>query len=276
MKISIATSVFLNYPVEDAVDAILTAGFDGVDIWCGRPHLYRNDHPANLYERLRKQFSEQNASAVSVMPAFFRYPYSLSSPIDAIRSDSVAYMKDCIHNARAVGSSCVMVVPTHIMIRQTPEDARSRFLESLFEVNREAERENVKLAMEIVYPSLSDYLHSSNDALGILRDLGNPQGMGVILDSGHLNLSGKNLESEIQKLGNRILHVHVNDNDGVHQQNEIPGEGTVDFIRLLRLLRSHSYDGFLMAELGWQYSFDPLPAALLALKRIRTYLREAV
>ena len=81
MKLSIATSVFLKvYLTEDAVDEIISAGYEGIDLWCGRPHLYRKDHPAALYKELRKKMQANGLKAVSVMPAFFRYPFSFIQP----------------------------------------------------------------------------------------------------------------------------------------------------------------------------------------------------
>jgi protein FrlC len=275
MKISVATSVFVNYSIEETVQEIIEAGFEGIDFWCGRPHFYRNDHPASIYQSLKEKLNTHSVTAVSAMPAFFRYPYSLSSPLAPIREDSIQYMFDCIHNATKIGAEFVLVVPTNLIHGQTVDDARGFFVESLGKVVREAEKESTKLGIEIVYPILSSYMKSTQDALQVIHELGNPDCLGVVLDSGHLNLSGENPESAINNLGNRLFHVHVNDNNSKVQSNDIPGEGTFDFLHFLRLLHKYNYDGFVMTELGWHYSFDPVTPVRRALERMRAFIQEA-
>lgn len=274
MKISTATSVFVNYSLNDAVDAVIKAGFDGIDLWCGRPHLYRHDHSPAVLEGIRKKLVGAGVTPVSLMPAFFRYPYSLSSPNEVIRQDSIAYVKDCIDNAVLLGSSQVLIVPTHSLNGQPEEDTRKRFLESLKSLCDHAEPVGMKLGLEMVYPQLSDILCSSADALAMLQALGYT-GLGVVLDSGHINLSGEDLEQALTALGRSLLQVHVNDNDGKTQQNAIPGQGSFDFTRLIRLLNQRGYTGFLTLELGWNYSFEPNSAVSTALKRMQGYAASA-
>lgn len=274
MKISTATSVFVNYSLNDAVDAVIKAGFEGIDVWCGRPHLYRHDHSPAVLEGLRKKLEGAGVTVVSLMPAFFRYPYSLSSPNEAVRQDSIAYVKDCIDNALLIGSDKVLIVPTHSLNGQPVDDTRRQFLESLKDLCAYAEPLGMKLGIEIVYPQLSDILCSSADALQMLHAIGYA-GLGVVLDSGHINLSGEDLGQALSALGRSLLQVHVNDNDGKIQQNAIPGQGSFDFNRLIRLLDRNGYEGFLSLELGWNYSFDPLPAASLAKDRVQAYLAGA-
>ena len=274
MKISTATSVFLNFQISEAVAAIVQAGFEGVDLWCGRPHLYRRDHPQPFLKRLREQLMVHHLAPVSLMPAFFRYPYSLSSPIEAIRQDSIQYVIETIENAVAVGCNQVLIVPSHSLQGQTITDARHRYLGSLAPICQVAEEKGIMLGLEIVYPGLSDYMCSSQDALAAIEDLKSPC-LGVVIDTGHLNLSGEDTERAILNLGYHLLQVHVNDNDGHQQQNAIPGEGTYDFPRLIQLLHQVGYAGFLSLELGWTYTFDPVPAVSEALRRMQNYLQSS-
>ena len=272
MKLSTATSVFVNYQLPDAIQSIAQAGFQGIDIWCGRPHLYRQDYPPAVIARFGEQLADLALTPVSLMPAFFRYPYSLSSPVAAIREDSARYVIETIENAVAVGCNQVLIVPSHSLQGQTTAEARRCYLDSLAPVCQIAAEKDVMLGLEIVYPGLSDYMCSSQDALAAIEALKSPN-LGVVIDTGHLNLSGEDTARAIQTLGNRLLQVHINDNDGNQQQNAIPGEGTYDFPRLIRLLGEVGYTGFLTLELGWTYTFNPVPAVSEALRRMQDYLR---
>ncbi|NPV85781.1 MAG: sugar phosphate isomerase/epimerase [Anaerolineae bacterium] len=273
MKISTATSVFLNYTLPDALDEIVRCGFDGVDIWCGRPHLFRRDYPPEMLQHIRQMLQKNHLTPVSVMPAFFRYPFSLSSPLDAIRSDSIAYMKDCIDNAAAIGSKVVLVVPNHSLRGQTLDDARQRFIDSLSQLAPYAARNGITLGLEVVYPLLSDYMSATDHALQVIHNLGG-NNLGVVLDSGHLNLSDEDVRSALENVGDLLLQMHINDNDARQQQNAIPGEGVFDFKMLVALLRQRGYQGFLSLELGWGYTFDPMPAIQESLRRVRSLLDE--
>ena len=274
MKISTATSVFVNYQLPQAIDSMAQMGFEGIDIWCGRPHLYRHDHPPAWLERLREQLAAHRLTPACLMPAFFRYPYSLSSPIEAIRQDSIQYVIETIQNAVAVGCKQVLIVPSHSLHGQTIDEARLLYLGSLASICLVAEEMNTLLGLEIVYPNLSDYMCSSQDALAAIENLKSPC-LGVVIDTGHLNLSGEDTERAILNLGHHLLQVHVNDNDGHQQQNAIPGEGTYDFPRLIKLLHQVGYAGFLSLELGWGYTFDPMPAVSEALRRMQNYLQSS-
>ncbi len=117
------------------------------------------------------------------MPAFFRYPYSLSSPIDAVRQDSIQYVIETIQNAVAVGCKQVLIVPSHSLQGQTSDEAGCRlYLDSLASICLVAEEMNTLLGLEIVYPNLSDYMCSSQDAVAALQDLKSPC-LGVVIDS---------------------------------------------------------------------------------------------
>lgn len=271
MKISTATSVFLNYLLPDAVDAIATLGIDGIDFWCGRPHLYRKDYSYSEIQGLRRKLEKHHLAAAACMPAFFRYPYSLSSPNPVVRRDSIAYMKACIYNATLLGSPYVLVVPSSSLHGQTTENARGLYIDSMRTVCAYAHQKKMKLGIEIVYPRLSDYMCSTADALDTIDKLGSDN-LGIVLDSGHLNLSGEDIESAVKNVSDILLGVHINDNDHIQQQNAIPGEGDFNFKGFLKVLKQNGYEGFLSFELGFPYTPDPLKALKESIQRLREYI----
>lgn len=271
MKLSTATSVFVNYAIHDAVNEVIRAGFDGIDLWCGRPHLYRKDYSSTQISHLKKMLDDAGIPVISLLPAFFRYPYSLSSPNDVIRQDSIDYVKECIENAVMVGARQVLIVPTHSIQGQPTQDSRERFMDSLASLCPFAESVDILLGIEMLYPNLSDYMFSSEQALMVIKQL-DFDCLKIVLDTGHVNLSGESFHHALAALGKLVIQVHVNDNDGKQQQNAIPGKGTFDFDHLVGLLRKEGYDDYLTLELGWNYSFDPFPAVSESLRRMRSYL----
>ncbi len=259
MKISTATSVFVNHTLEDTIRYAAEAGYDGIDIWGGRPHIYRRDFSPEELRRLRDRLSEAGLAVPSLMPAFYRYPHSLVSPCEAVRQDSLHYMYECIDNAVALGAGLVLIVPTRSLFGQSHEDAWKRLVDSVFAIGDYASQYDIRLAVEPANREVTDLVNTAADALRVIEAVG-IDGLGVALDTGHIHLSDETPQEAVEKAGKRLLQVHVNDNDGKRQQNLILGEGTFDFPGFLSALRASGYDGFLTAELGWTYTLDPFPA----------------
>ncbi len=271
MEIGLATGVYLNYPLDQTVEKIADAGFDTVDIWSGRPHAYRKDFSEKELRAIRQKVEARGLRVSSFLPAFYRYPYTLSSPNDIVRADSVQYMKECMDNAVVFGAPILLVVPERSLEGQSFEDAWDRLLDSIAQVCAHAEQYDIMLGLEAVNHYVSDLVATSQAALEVIDAVGHPK-LGVVIDSGHINLSQESIQDAVHKPGERLLQVHVNDNDSVTQQNLIPGEGNFDFDTLIGELRGLDYAGVITAELAYHYTYDPDPVAALTVERIRQYL----
>jgi protein FrlC len=259
MKISVASSVFVNYSIQDAIRLAAEAGLDGVDIWGGRPHVYRHDFSPSELRALRKQVEDLGLQIPSFMPAFFRYPHSLSSPNAIVRQDSLDYMRQCLDNALELGAQILLVIPGRCLNGQDRSEARRWMGESVHKICAFAEASGIKLGLEPANIAVTDLVNTAREALQVITEL-DCHNLGVVLDSGHVNLSAETPEEAVRLLGPRLFEVHFNDNDGKRQQNLIPGFGTIDFAEWIRLLNQASYRGYLSNELAWDYALDPLPA----------------
>jgi len=205
------------------------------------------------------------------MPAFFRYPFSLSSPLESICNDSVLYMMDCVDNAELIGAEAVLVVPSNNLFGQTPSEARKIFIRNLAKLCEYADLKGIRLSIEVLNPKLSSFVYEAKQSVEIIREIG-ADNLGVTLDTGHLNLSGEDAESALDNVGELLWHVHINDNDAKEQQNAVPGDGNFDFARFKHLLNKHGYTGFLSLELGWHYSFNPDPVLNRAISVTKEFM----
>lgn len=269
MKTSIASSVFVNYSIEDTVKIVSSIGFDGLDIWGGRPHIYRNDLDKKRLIKLSKLLNDEGITVPSFMPAFFRYPHSLSNPNPIIRNDSIDYMRECIYNAVQLNAQSVLLVPGRSLNGQSYDDAFSRLVESIFVINECAQSYDIRLAIEPVNHYVSDLVNTSADALKIITKV-NSNNLSITLDTGHINLSSESIEDAINRSAELLQQIHINDNDGKTQQNLVLGEGTFNFVMFSNILKSIDYPGFLSLELGWEYTLEPESAAIFALQRMKS------
>jgi sugar phosphate isomerase/epimerase len=71
--------------------------------------------------------------------------------------------------------------------------------------------------------------------------------LGLCYDAGHGNLSGNGLE-RLETLSDRLISVHLHDNDGLSDQHKLPFSGTIDWERLARILARSSYLGPISME----------------------------
>ena len=118
MKISVTSFVYFNYSLEEAIRRITQAGYDGIDIWGGRPHAYRHDLSSDEIDQLRSLLANLNLAVPSFIPAQFRYPSCLCSPNETIRQDSVKYIQAGIETASALNIPIVSVCPGHSLFGQ--------------------------------------------------------------------------------------------------------------------------------------------------------------
>lgn len=274
MKLGTATSVLHYYAIQDAVNVVAEAGFDGIDVWGGRPHVYRHDWSTQELNALRQQIEGLGLGVSSFMPAFFRYPHSLSSPNANVRRDSIEYMRLCVDNAAILGAKLVLVVPDHSLYGQTVEESRKRMMESIGEVAEYTEQYDLKLGIEVLSDDETDLITLSDHALAMINAL-KRDNLGVVLDAGALHVTKEILTEALVKLKDRFLQIHVSDHQGIRQQNLIPGEGNYDFAGMMRVLLDHQYTGFISAELSREYSDDPLPALRTTAQRLRAWMETA-
>jgi protein FrlC len=223
LKIGIATSVYINYPIDAAIQLISEAGYECVDIWGGRPHIYRNDYSADELKNLKAQIIGCGMSVSSFMPAFFRYPHNLCSPNPRVWNDSLDYVYQSMDNASILGAPLLLVCPARLMKGQNVSEAWERMAKSLQLVCDRANPMGIKVVLEPVNKQVFDLINNATDAMRMIKYVG-IENLGVILDSGHLLLSDETVNQALNLIGDRLFQVHVNDNDGWHQQNLVPGD----------------------------------------------------
>jgi sugar phosphate isomerase/epimerase len=119
------------------------------------------------------------------------------------------------------------------------------FVQAVRRANGIARKNGVGLLLE---PRVGE-VASNSDALLRLIEAVDDDNFGVILDVAHQHAQKELLPLSIEKLGRHLKYVHVADNDGRDNHHFGPGEGTVDWEELFRLLKSRHFDGFFSIDL---------------------------
>ena len=267
MRFAQSSAVYFNYSLQHAIKDLHALGYDGIEIWGGRPHMYRHDLDEQMGE-IVALLRECEMEVCNFIPAQFRYPSVLCSDNEAVRADSVAYIKDAMDNAVKVGSPAVSLCPGMTLFDRDVAAGWKQLARSLSEIAEYNHDKGLQLLIEPAHRFETNLILTIEDCLRMIDEL-KSDSFGVLLDTGHCHVNGEAFEQVIPLCKGRSLHIHLDDNNGDSDAHLIPGKGGVDFAALAEALREIDYDGFVSAELGGAYIMDPTAACAKTLPILR-------
>lgn len=272
MKLATTTSVLFYHGLRDAIRIVSELGYDGIDLWGGRPHVYRDDFGPDELAEIRRDLEAAELGVSSLMPAFYHYPHSLSNPNPRIVADSIDYMRMCVDNAVVLGAKHVLVVPDMTLIGESRDASLRRFISATAEIADYAAQRDMRLGIELLYSDETDLYISAVAARDTVHRIGRDN-VGVVVDCGALHLSKEVPSDVFSTLSDVMLQVHVSDHHGgPTQENLIPGDGTYDFPAFITALGDIGYDGYVSVELSKGYALDAQSALSTAATRMRTWM----
>ncbi|MGB9854055.1 MAG: sugar phosphate isomerase/epimerase family protein [Candidatus Bathyarchaeales archaeon] len=172
---------------------------------------------------------------------------NIASPSTPLLRTMVRRLEDSLDNARALNAYLWIFHPgleTGISMFY-PGKAWIRNRKTVQLLCKTAEDYGVKLAIENVpepYPFLMKSVEHFKKFYGEFD--GN---LGLVLDIGHANLNGQ-IELFIEAFPDRLMHIHVHDNDGTADQHLGIGFGTVNWEKVAKALKRVSYSGTIVVE----------------------------
>ena len=126
--------------------------------------------------------------------------------------------------ASQLGSNVIIL---HAPVNSTP----SLFRKSLDELKIFAQKHNVRIAIENVL---------NMKEIEVLLSEYDPDYIGLCYDSGHGNIAGDGLD-HLEQLKDRLISIHLHDNDGTNDQHNPFFSGTIDWPRLARIIAGSAY-----------------------------------
>lgn len=266
MKFSQSSFVYLNYPLVEAIARMHKHGYQGIEIWGGRPHAYRHDLDDQMVE-IRDLLDKLGMVVPNFIPAQFRYPSILCSSNEEVRKHSVRYIQDAVDNARRLGSPSASLCPGMTLHGESLEKGWSQFRKSILELLDYTEGTDFVFLIEPAHRFETTLVLTVADGVRMVREIGSER-MGIVVDTGHCHVNGEDLAQVIGRLKDIPFHIHINDNLGDNDVHAIPGEGNMEFAPMARALVEIHYQGFVSAELGFQYTLDPDRAVKKSFQRL--------
>ena len=253
-------------PYEDAIRRVAGLGCKSVELiaWT-RDVLDEYYTPARI-RALREILDGEGVE----LSEFVSTPRGLSSPDEAERTQAVEHFARLVEVGHALGTRLVnTVAPAPFGLRVMPLKSLPTAQElpcALDESQRHAAAwsENWKAYVETTRRccelceeagmryALEAHPHRWVDAsaamLRLIDHVGSPA-LGMNVDPSHMFPSGDIPHLAIYKLGDRVLHTHISDNDATHNAHWRPGKGKIDWRAFLQALRDIGYQGPLSLEL---------------------------
>ncbi len=257
--ISLSTySLFLKKNYLEAIQFAIGYGFQGVEIWSNvfdfAPGMIKAGEIATL-----KNMARKNHLSLAV---HFIGDANLADINKGHLAESQRQLRETIRLCRDIGGGVVIIHPGIVAplsiqkrnpLTQYPKftlenikrEALLRFKESLYDATSVAETSNVVIGLEN-FSHVKNCVQSKYEELVEWVDEINSPALKITLDIGHANLEG-GVEKAIEIFGSRIVHIHLNDNDGQSSLHGKLGSGTIDWLAIAPFLAT--FDGMLSLEL---------------------------
>lgn len=235
------TNSYHTYGFDQALEGIARAGFTFVELsavpgWT--EHISLEEEP----EQVRRRVEGYGLSVAS-----------LSAHSDLTTREGVQHGIRAVDWAAAFGLS---IVNTAVGGHQSADENESAFLRNVDELASAAESAGVVVALEIH----GDIMACSEVAIPLIRRIGSDS-IKINYDTGNVEYySGRPAVEDLPQILPYIAHVHLKDTAGGKGNWNFPacGNGSVDFPRVLEILRNGGYEGPLSVEI--EFTGEPWPS----------------
>ena len=246
IRVSGATFSFGEIDLEESAEVLNKLGFDLADVgagWSGFQQIAPQEaaeDPEGQAARLRRVM-ERNGLGISEL-FIMQFEKAINHPDADVRQATRSMFDRITTFAKIAGFQSVMMIPGHVHddLGQTGAQAFDTSIEELCGMVAVAGDKGLQCNVE---PCVGSIAHHPDDAIRMVEAV---PGLGLTLDYAHqvqLGLTHEQIE---------VLHPYARH---VHAKQSAPGafqapaeEGTVDFGRIVRKLKTDGYDGVICIE----------------------------
>lgn len=233
-------------PLEVTVERLARYGYDAIELM-GEPSKY------DIKETLAilKKYNIVCTSTVSIMGP----GRDLTHEDPKCWQATIEYVKSIIKLAADLGGECICLVPTevgYLQPRGPIEECWKRMVDGLKQISDYAQKCNIRIALEPLNRFESRWLNRCEQALALADEVGY-DGMGVALDTFHMNIEETDSVAAIKLAGKRLFDFHLGDSN-----RRPPGLGHIDFRKIMAALKDIGYDGGVHSEFVMPIDRTPL------------------
>ncbi len=271
MKTGMFTCGHQRLPLEHAFRDAHELGYDGLELWGGRPHAYAPDLNAGGIKHVKELARVYQMPIIGYTPETNGYPYNMMLGDERMRRESLDMIKLGMDMAKEMDAGFTLISAAHAGYLTPPDAIWQRLADNLRELCDHAENIGMDLLLEPLTPYESNVVCNANDVLRALALVPSPRLFSMI-DICAPFVQGEPVMSYFAKLGDKLRHLHIVDSDGASDSHYIPGEGKMPLRELMRDIIDSGYNGYCTIELVTMYMNEPRLYARQALARFRELL----
>ena len=280
MLLSTNTNGLLNhFSEEKSIELIKNAGFDAYDFTFFGSKMQNSrvfdDDYLEYVQGLRKL-----SDSISIICNQAHAPFASQIYGDCEYNEKMFPRLVCsIECAAILGAKTIVIHPIHHLSKELDEySINKEFYEKLLPY---AEKAGVIICTENMWQRderrgyIIESVCSTGERFKKLIDTINSPYLKGCLDFGHGELVGEPAAETAEILGDRMIAVHVHDNDCLSDQHTLPYLGRIDWERLYSSLRKIHYSGDFTFEVSTLFSNMPaelVPDALKFLCSVGRYM----
>lgn len=226
--IGVSSPTFSSYPVEDVLPG-LAKFFNHWEI------VSEAEHQLPLIAPRLAMLMDSYDMSFSIHAPFC--DINIASLNERIRESSVMEIINMVEYAVNMNIRTITFHPGlySMAVPDMEEKSIMSAKRSIRMLDRISEEYGVNMALENM-PSMPFMLgHTAQE----MSDLIEGTGMPICFDIGHANTVGQ-IDEIIDVLGDRIINIHVHDNDGTADKHMTVGDGNIDFAAVLGKLRRYT------------------------------------
>lgn len=245
-------------PLVEALERVASVGYDCVELptmvdWPGAPEKLSKDD--------RKRFRDGLAEKSLRLSALMENLVLLAPP--DVHSKN-------LDRLRAAGELAQDLKPEGERIIETVMGGQPTQWESVRVAMAERLRDWAKVGQETnstiaIKAHIGGAAHRPEHIRWLLDQVKSPN-LKAAFDFSHFQLRGLDLQESWNMLASDTVFIHVKDSTGDQQKFQfvLPGEGTINYVKYLSMLRSSGYQGDIVVEVSGQLhnrpGYDPVAA----------------
>jgi len=271
MKLGLFTSGYQFSRLEDIFRDAKRFGYDYIELWGGRPHAFAPDLRAGDCEGIKHLIDKYEMPVLGYTPEHNSYPYNYMIGSTRIRQEAIDYLCLSLDVAKELGADFMLMSAGHAGYNATHDEIWDRLTLSLQEITAHAESIGMKVVLETLTPYETNVIKSANDLLEVFRRVPNPMLYGMC-DIVAPFVQNESILDYLDKLGEKMYHMHIVDSDSNSATHVLPGDGNIPMKELLDELKERGYEGTATIELVTAYINEPTLYAKRAINRVREML----
>jgi sugar phosphate isomerase/epimerase len=236
-------------PYQERYQLIRKAGFDGVLLWW-------SDERGNADYKQNAELARHEGLFVENIHTSFDSINDLW--LDSLKGNEITeYLLQCVDDCNQYEIPTMIV---HVTDGENPPKVNTLGINRIRRITERAEQKGVNVALENL---------RNIENLGIVFDTVKSSRLGFCFDSGHHNCRSKNIDL-LTLYGDKLMAVHLHDNDESADQHRLPFDGTIDWDAVMKKLTLINYKEPTALEIinrGYEHIKEPGEFLAVAFER---------